>query len=386
MTAPAPLDRLVRKEVALGQIRDMQPPDDHIGLTQIAPFLDVQTDDVIFEYIKGGLSEGLAPARAEDAESELSMKDQGAYVQGRASVIDWAQKDRYAASDVTRYRDALLLQESLNGTISTAMPTNFVGRTVDDFNARVARDDAARRRRLDNRLEWLIMTGLQEGIIEYDDGKIAFTVDYKRPSNQNKQAPHSAVPWNDEDADPIGDLTYINEFMNDTYHVALRTVWTSQKVVNNLWKASRFRQVAVGAIGLPVGGASATLDVNYLMAGYGPEAALATIKAATGIEFKTYDSVYKTRPFGSSTWTFNRYTDENLLIMLPDEGMLRQIDDTDIGFAKTLTSPHPEGNWTSGFYEWEMDERDPWQTVRGTGIKAFPIFPFMEYSYTMQAL
>jgi len=57
-------DRLVRKEVSLGTIREkLLWPQTHIGLS-IAPFLDVATDDVIFDYIKGGLSDGLAPARA----------------------------------------------------------------------------------------------------------------------------------------------------------------------------------------------------------------------------------------------------------------------------------------------------------------------------------
>jgi hypothetical protein len=52
----------------------------------------------------------------------------------------------------------------------------------------------------------------------------------------------------------------------------------------------------------------------------------------------------------------------------------------------TLTSPHPEGNWQPGYYEWEDEQRDPWMQVRGTGIKAFPVFPYMEYTYTMTVL
>src|SRR4051812_10387682 len=61
------LARLPRREVSLGAVRETLPPQDHIGL-RIAPFKDVATDDVIFDYIKSGLQEGLAPARAEDAE------------------------------------------------------------------------------------------------------------------------------------------------------------------------------------------------------------------------------------------------------------------------------------------------------------------------------
>ena len=108
--ANQPLDRLVRKEVALGSIRERPIPGDHIGLNQIAPFLGVDSDDVIFEYIGNNIQETLAPARAEDAESELAQKDMFMGGEGRASIIDWALKDRYIASDVTRYRDALILQ------------------------------------------------------------------------------------------------------------------------------------------------------------------------------------------------------------------------------------------------------------------------------------
>jgi hypothetical protein len=62
------------------------------------------------------------------------------------------------------------------------------------------------------------------------------------------------------------------------------------------------------------------------------------------------------------------------------------LDDT-IGFGATLTSPHPEGNWTSGFYEWERDTGpDPWGFDRGNGIKAFPVMPHMELSYAMRVL
>lgn len=155
--ASVPLDRLVRKEESLGAIREMDVPKEHIGLAQIAPFLDVNTDDVIFEYIKGGLQEGMAPARAEDAEAELAQKDELLYGQGRASIIDWSLKDRYSASDVTRYREDLFLAQRAQGVLSQ-LNYNFTARTQADFEARVARHDALRRRKLDNRLEWLIMT------------------------------------------------------------------------------------------------------------------------------------------------------------------------------------------------------------------------------------
>ena len=127
------LDRLVRKEVSLGAIREKAVPESHIGL-QLAPFLDVATDDVIFEYIKGGLQEGLAPARAEDAEAELAQKDELLYGQGRAAVIDWSLKDKYTASDVTRYREGLFIQRQLDGVISGGnVPLNFTGRANEAF-------------------------------------------------------------------------------------------------------------------------------------------------------------------------------------------------------------------------------------------------------------
>src|SRR5882757_675620 len=84
-----PQDRLIRRETALGFVRELVPPMDHIGLTEIAPFLDVQTDDVMWSYILGGAS-FLAPARAQDAESALYNRDDIFGTEGRASVIDWA--------------------------------------------------------------------------------------------------------------------------------------------------------------------------------------------------------------------------------------------------------------------------------------------------------
>lgn len=172
---PTGVDRLVRKEVSLGAIRERPIPEQHIGLTQIAPLLDVETDDVIFDYIKNGLQDGLSPARAEDAEAELSQKDDLLYGSGRASIIDWSLKDRYSASDVTRYRDSLLIQQQIQG-VNSQLSLNFVGRQVQDFQARVARDETGRKRRLDNRLEWLIMQALETSGITYNDGRIKFTV------------------------------------------------------------------------------------------------------------------------------------------------------------------------------------------------------------------
>jgi hypothetical protein len=378
-----PLDRLVRKEVALGSIREKQPPSDHIGLS-IVPFLDVATDDVIFDYIKGGLQEGLAPARAEDAEAELSQKDDLAYGQGRASVIDWSLKDKYTASDVSRYRDALLIAQKMEG-VTSDLNQNFVGRTVDDFQKRMARDDVRRRRYLDNRIEWLIWQALGTNQISYNDGKIKFTVTYGRPANQERQAPLNG-PWDvgtNSDFDPIGDILDLNEKHYDKYGVYLKTAYTSKKILNGMYKSSKFREAMLFASGAN-STASSGFDPNYIGTGLGVDFAVNLVERQTGITFKAYDTVYRTRPIGSSTFTNVRYHADDQILFLPDEADLGEIDDTELGFGKVLTSPHPEGNWSSGYYEWETESKDPWLHTRGTGIKAFPVLPYMQYTYTMK--
>lgn len=382
MASPGGQDRLVRKEVSLGSIREKLPPSNYLGL-QIAPFLDVATDDVIFDYIKGNVQEGLAPARAEDAEAELAQKDEMVWGQGRAALIDWALKDKYTASDVTRYREDLLLQQAAAG-ITSQLSLNFSGRTAADFEARLARDEALRRRKLDNRIESMVMGGLADGTYAYNDGKIKFTVNYGRPGGQHNTVPAGGL-WNLTTCDPIGDLLGIKQTMRDTYGVELTRGITSQRVVNNLWKSDRF----LAAVGLPIVGGtpSKPLDPNYLgLSGYTPEGALRIVESATGINFTIYDAYYRTRPIGSTTFTNTRFVADDKVILLPGEGDLGEIDDTQVGFAKTLTSPHPEGNWSSGFYEWEMETRDPWMQVRGTGIKAFPVFPYMEYTWVLDVL
>lgn len=382
MASPGGQDRLVRKEVSLGSIREKLPPSNYLGLS-IAPFLDVATDDVIFDYIKGNVQEGLAPARAEDAEAELAQKDEMVWGQGRAALIDWALKDKYTASDVTRYREDLLLQQAAQG-VTSQLSLNFTGRTTADFEARLAREEALRKRKLDNRIESLIMGGLSDGTYAYNDGKIKFTVNYGRPGGQHLTAPAGGL-WSATTCDPIGDILGIKQTMRDTYGVELTKGITSQRVVNNLWKSDKF----LAAVGLPIVGGtpSKPLDPNYLgLSGYTPEGALAIVERATGVNFTIYDAYYRSRPIGSTTFTNNRFVPDDRVILLPGDGDLGEIDDTQVGFAKTLTSPHPEGNWASGFYEWEMETRDPWMTVRGTGVKAFPVFPYMEYTWVLDVL
>lgn len=371
------LDRLVRKEVALGVVREILPPTTHIGLAQIAPWLEVESDDVIFDYAKG-LTDGLAPARAEDAESELAQKDERWVGIGRAALIDWSLKDHYSASDVTRYREALAIAERIRDTLQVPLT---IDRMIEGFNTKVARDTALRRRKLDNRLEWLIMTPLETGSIIYNDGKIKFTVPFQRPSDQQDQAPAGGT-FDLTTSDPIRAFLAADEFMFNRYGVHLRRGIASRRVLNSILNSDRFaaRSGMTGATGgVPV-------DPRYLIDGWGPEAAIAVVERATGIQLQEYDSVYRTRAIGSNTVVNNRFISDNKIIFLPGGDELDEIADTDIGFAKTLTSPHPEGNWSPGFYEWEEEKRDPWGYNVGTGVKAFPVFPHLDLTYTMTVL
>jgi hypothetical protein len=375
------LDRLVRKEDALGTIREILPPTDQ-KILQAFPFLDVATDDVVFDYVKGFLVDGMSPARAEDAEAELSQKDDLGVGQGRASIIDWAEKDKYTASDVTRWREANRLAQIADG-LGVQLSLGNPGNQVAEFNARVARDDARRTRKLLNRIEWMGQTALWTGALAYNDGRIQFSVNYGRPAGQQDVLPAGPL-WDAGTAhDPIGDLLALDAQFYTTYGVHLRTAWTSKKVLNTIWKSSRW----IANFGIVVGGTpSSPIDMNYVASSWNPQVAIDAVEAATGIRFEVYDSVYRSRAIGSSTITNTRFSPENKILFFPDEAQLGEINDTDLGFGRVLTAPHPEGNFQSGFYEWEKETIDPWMTVRGTGIKAFPVFPMMEYSTVMRVL
>lgn len=377
MPAFPPQDRLIRKEVALGTLRELQPPTDHIG-ESIAPMMSVASDDVIFDYARS-LADGLAPARAEDAEAELAQKDIMLGGTGRASVIDWAIKDYYTASDVARYRETLLLAGRLGEIGTTNMPLT-VGSQLEDFRNKVARDDALRRRKLDNRLEWMRLTPLDTGGLAYNDGKIKFAVDYGRPADQTDEAPAGGT-YESTTHDPIGDMLAMQEFMFNRYGVRMNRAITSKKVLNTFWKTNKFTALA-GVVG---GTPSSPIDPNYLVAGWGPQRAIDAVSSAVGVNFQVYDSVYRTRAIGSTTIVNTRFSDEKKIYFLPDPADVANLDDA-IGFARTLTSPHPEGNWSTGFYEWEEDTKDPWGTTRGTGIKAFPIFMHLDWTYSMKVL
>lgn len=388
MPAELSQDRLVRKEVALGTLREMEPPKTHIGLS-LAPWLEVASDDVIFDYTKP-LTEGLAPARAEDAESELAQKDTFFGGTARASIIDWAVKDHYTASDVTRYRETMLLQAQLGLNSLSEMPVSIAS-NVSEFQAKLARDEVTRRRKMDNRIEWMIWQALETGAITYNDGKIMFSVNYGRPAGQTDEAPANGL-WSLTTSDPIRDILAMQETMYDTYGVRMTRAITSRKVLNNVLNSDKFAArsgLAIPGYGFTTTGSTEVtgtpIDPMYLIDGWGPTAAQAIIEQQTGCRFEVYDSVYRTRPVGSTTVTNNRFFSENKILFLPDPADVAELDDA-IGFAKTLTSPHPEGNWTPGFYEYEIETRDPWGLDRGTGVKAFPVFPHLDLSYTMAAI
>lgn len=369
-TPPLSQDRLVRKEVALGIIREYEPPQKHIGL-QYAPFKDVATDDVIFDYVRG-LTAGLAPARAEDAESELAGHDDSTAT-GRASIIDWAHKNHYDPSDISRWREALLIRD-IAGATSLPLTVNSI---LEGWDTKVARDGLRRMRMLQNRIEWLIMTGMFEGVVSYNDGKIKFSVDWGRPSGQDSVDPStlaSTADWDDTGADPIEDLRMLKSLAYDTYGVDLNRGIMSTANMRLIRQSSNF--VVVGG---PSGANKVYVDPNWT-----DEAALRYLEEAVGIKFEIYDAVYRTRPLGSNTVTNTRFSDSTKVLLLPAADDVAEYDDT-VGFAATLTSPHPEGNWTPGFYEWEKDTGpDPWGHDFGTGIKCFPVFPHLDMSWTLK--
>lgn len=385
--SPIGRDRLVRQETALGVVREIVPPETHIAL-QLFPFMEVPTDDVIFQYARG-ITDGLAPARAEDAESELAQKDDIFGGEARASVIDWAVKDHYVASDVSRYRDWLSIQEVMRDSNSLALTVDSM---TAEFATKMARDTLRRRRKLDNRIEDLGMTSLSTGAIAYNDGKIKFTVDWGRPAAQQAMAPAGnplgvgafGSAWNttpNNTSDPIGDITKIQNYAWNNYGIRITRAIASRQVINNILNSAFFAQ-RTGLVLNP--GATPLLgDPRYLIDGWGPNAAQAIVEQQTGLAFQEYDSVYRTRAVGSTTYTLNRFVPENRVIFLPEESDINEFDETGLGLGRFLTSPHPAGNWTPGYYEWEKDFGvDPWGLDAGTGIKTFPVFPHMEYTFT----
>lgn len=367
-----PTDRLIRAEVALGIVREIVPPSEHIGLSQIAPFYDVPTDDVIFAYMNGSTT-GLAPARSEDAESELFQQDDGFAGEGRASTIDWAIKSHYTASQVNRYREYVAMVEQMQQTGNVPLT---IQSPLNQFQEKLARDRVERRRRIDNRLEKLIIDSIADGEVGYSDGKTDFVVDWQRPADQHDQAPASGT-YADTTHDPVNDIISVSDFMNDTYGLRPKRMIAPAKFLNTFFRSNKF----VTAAGIKPGDGLDGSDLPYLWEGFGPQAALDLVKRVTGIEILPYDSVWRARGADGKI-VANRYMEEDRVIFLPDESDIAEYDSSPIGFGKTLTSPHPMGNWTSGYYEFEYSTTDPWAHAVGDGIKAFPVFPHMELTYT----
>jgi hypothetical protein len=226
------------------------------------------------------------------------------------------------------------------------------------------------------------MTALSTAGIAYNDGKIKFSVPFGRPADQHNQAPTGGNTYEQTDSDPVGEALKIQQFMFDRYGVNISRAVMSRKVANSMMNSDRWLARFVPVVG---GTPSSPIDPNYL-GGFSPTQALNAWQAATNIQPIVYDAVYRTRAIGGTTFVNNRFFPENVICYMPSESDLDSVDDTEIGFAKTLTSPHPEGNWTPGFYEWEQDRVDPWGRVRGTGVKAFPVFMHMDKTYTAVVL
>jgi len=369
---PLPQDRIIAEETNVGMIRALEPPEQQIGL-QIAPFMDVPTDDVVFDYAKGA-GTGLAPARAEDAESKLWQVDEFAPGQGRASLLDWALKNHYTSSDVMQYRGFL---EQFERTRDSGAFAFYVRSIVDGFAGRVARETAERTRRLYNRAEWLIMSALSTGKIVYDDGEVSFIADYQRPADQQALAPQSG-PYGGTGHDPINDLLHDKQIMMDRYGVEIDRAICSRKFLNTLYKSSKFIPLTGF---LPSQGIDAS-DIPYLAPGFGVQAAIDAVQRETGITFIPYEGLYRQKVLGQPTFTQTRFVPENRVIFLPNLAQVQEYNNTELGFGRMLTSPHPMGNFTPGFYTWEQESTDPWGHEIGTGIKMFPVFPVMETTFT----
>jgi len=252
---------------------------------------------------------------------------------------------------------------------------------TEDWQAKLARDARRRRRKLDNRLEWLTMSALLDGSITYDDGKVKFVVDYVRPAGQQTQATASGINWDVTNGthDPIGDIIAVLETMQDTYDIEMGTLILSPKAIRKIINSSKF--AARAGVGTMAGGANP--EPRYVIDGWNYDAAASVVQSATGVQLRAYDSKYRTRALGSTTTVNNRFLAENRAIFLPSDQDINDVSETEIGFAKTLTSPHPEGDFSSGFYEWEQGTKDPWGHDVGSGIKAFPVFPHMELTYQL---
>jgi len=372
---PLSQSRLVRQETALGTVRELVPADELIGIREFAPMLDIPTDDFVIQLANGEGQALMAPARADDAEAELFQTDDFVPGEFRGRTVDWAIKSRYSTSDVNTFRDAVATAQKLrNGELPL-----FVSNIKEGFAEKLRRDGVKRRDMLDRRLNWLIMTSMVEGKIAYNDGKIRFSIDWGRPADQHRQTPESG-PYTGTTHDPINDIKAVKRKYRRRYGIELAEIWCSQDFLDTFWRSDKFTQIAA-----PGNTNIEQSDMPYLLSNWGPDSAVRIVEQACNVTFRTHDAMYRTRPIGSTTFTTHRWIPRDEVIFLPRREDVRAIDDTElnIGFGATLTSPHPAGNWTSGFYEWEKDYGvDPWGYAIGSGIKALPVFPHMELTHT----
>lgn len=372
---PMDYDRVVRKEASLGFIRQLAPPEDHLW-PRLIPLMDVPTDDFVFDYIEPDITSGLASARAQDAESELVQHDFWAGGQGRASIMDWANKDTYSATDVVNYRDAQNVAQAMNDS-GQRLPTT-VAQNVNHLPAKIARHTQARVRRFHNRFEDILTKSLVHSEYVYDDGRMSFRVPWGRPAGQTNATPESGTYASDTH-DPVNDILAVLQYMFDTHGINMQNVIGSRKAWSSFYKSSKFRLLTGFApnTGVTEG------DMTYLIKGWGPKAAVEFVAEQTGVTPIVHDSVYRERN-ADGTVTATRYLPDDVLIFLPADASISEIDSTGLGFGRTCTAPHIEGNMQSGFYEWEQMQKDPWQLTVGTGIKAFPVMPHMKFTYTLK--
>ena len=363
-------DRVVRKEVNLGVIREMTVPEDLI-YTTIAPFMEVPTDDFIFDRVTPHFSTGMVPARAQNAESELAQHDFKAGGQARGSVIDWAHKDFYDATDVYNYRAAQDVLDRLGGTVN--VPAYLQG-SANDLASKMARDQADRVARIHRRFEHIVMTSLSTGTYVYNGTNISFETPWGQPADQRNITPESGS-YAADTHDPINDILKIQEDAFERYGIQFDRVLGSRKAFNTFFRSKKF----IPRTGFTEQQGIGMDDMPYLVGNaWGPQAGLDFVMQQTGLRPIIHDSVYR------EDGVAKRYLPQDQLIFLPSESSIRAFDSTAIGFAKTCTSPHPEGNFTAGMYEWEDTQKDPWQLVAGTGIKAYPIMNHMECVYSMK--
>lgn len=363
-------DRVVRKEVNLGVIREMTEPEDLI-YPSIAPMMDVPTDDFIFDRVTPHFSSGMVPARAQNAESELAQHDFKAGGQARGSVIDWAHKDFYDATDVYNYRAAQDVLDRLGGTVN--VPAYLQG-SANDLASKMARDQADRVSRIHRRFEHIVTTSLYTGTYVYNGSNISFETAWGQPADQRDITPASGT-YAADTHDPINDILAVQEAAFERYGIQFDRVLGSRKAFNTFFRSAKF----IPRTGFTAQQGIGMDDMPYLIGNaWGPQAGLNFVMEQTGLTPIIYDSVYR------EGGTAKRYIPQDRLIFLPSESSISAFDSTAIGFAKTCTAPHPEGNFTAGLYEWEDTQKDPWQLVAGTGIKAYPIMNHMECVYSMQ--